>query len=441
MRRFATVPWYLRVDKPPAPAVPQFASTVDRLVYSVKQFGLKDVEVQQRERGGGVEQLVLGTGRSARHLATASMQLKTLLKTEFGVLARREGVFTANQLRTEQRRAARRQQRRRLSPTATQLDRTRPPAWVAVDTQVDGISVHFMTAERRAEISFADALDAADAVVDGEESARFDSEYPPADPARADVAGAAAAPGTAPVAAPDAVGSERARIQALLSDPLTTSAAQASEDGLRELCYAHHAEFARLDPTPDAVARFVQQCDEKCARLLAVYDEHLRPANRSILFSPGLLLLLYRMHVVPAASGVSNADALANPEYTRPLRAFAHPRCGVLRDLLIESGALRDTHVAGVLLASLAHAGEFSAFWRVRHLAALYAQSRDQLQRTNELAVALAVRSGNARAVATAVEFVDTHAAPTRDADGFYVSENVKRAMDCANQFLARGSR
>lgn len=395
LRRFSTLPWYVRAVQKPATVEPVARNNLEKIVLAAKEFGLQNIEVVERERESGIEKLVVGTGRNIKHLDSASLQLKTWLKQEMQTYTVREGVFTVNKLRVEQRRAARKLKTKRwVSQSPGKLQ---PPQWVAVDTKIENISVHMMTEERRREINLAE-LDEEMEEDDFNEVRKFSAQFPVQTKGRR-----------------------------------TYSTLAVSRDRrigvLHSLCYAHESRFKQLKPSSETRAEFVNACDANRERLLELYTTSMQPLNESILFNKTLLVLLYRMHVCPSSETVSNADALANPQFTAKLSSFNHPCSGIVRDMLINTHCLRDAEIAALLLGSLAHANQFDSFWRVRHLAALSASSQAQIQLVNELAVALAVRSGVKREIDTAFEFVRVHAAPTFSATQFYVSDTVRRAL------------
>ncbi|GMM50124.1 hypothetical protein DASB73_010820 [Starmerella bacillaris] len=404
-------PWYAA---PKVVDAVKATTNLEKIIETAKKLGIKDLEIKERNHNENVEQLVIGTGKNSRHLSLASMQLKTFLKNEFKTHSMLEGLYTANRRKLEQRRAARKQQRQRYATSIS--TKILPHTWVAMETGIENISVHFMTAERREEIDFSvDDLDS----LDDAEIKRFESVYSNKPETELET---------------ELETEAEIELQNELENELKNELKNESKNELEtkntqhnagepmwpvktgiedidevqfitDLVYEGQSEFAKLPVTDENLIAFRNLCDEKNQKLLEMYEKHMRPHNKSLLLNREMLTMLYRLHVAPAVNSVSNKEVLANPAFKEPLDAFYDPRCGPIRDLLIATGALEDIDVVAILLASLAHTNEPDSFWRVRHLGVLYSPSPEQQKSVNDLAIALAVRSGNKKQIASAYHF------------------------------------
>lgn len=152
-------PWYLAEktvtaehENPKMPSVANAPPMLKKITeFVTTELNLQDVEIVDRRQEDspiGPVIMILGTGKSSRHIGKAAQRLSTYIKHEFRTTASKDGVLSANFLRLFQRREQNRLQNKRLPI----MERQRPAkvaSWVVLDTKLGGIHVHIMDAERR----------------------------------------------------------------------------------------------------------------------------------------------------------------------------------------------------------------------------------------------------------------------------------------------------
>lgn len=163
VRAYSQIPWYVdegakqvakhRVESvlPELPSDPPL-KLESILKYVVRDLGLRDAQIldgRTRETALGPAIMVVGTGKSSRHLGNAAAQLLNWLKTEFGVSVDTEGILTANFIKTQSRRAQRRAMKQGFGERAIAERFAKVGSWVVLNTNVDNIYVHLLTEERR----------------------------------------------------------------------------------------------------------------------------------------------------------------------------------------------------------------------------------------------------------------------------------------------------
>lgn len=165
------LPWYLRdnssskqnevpgVDLPQVPEdSPESLSKMVELMAS--DYGLENVQLFDltslddhhpfSSKNHLAKYIIIGSGKSPRHIQKAANELRAHIKHSHGVIPPTEGLVSSLMSPVERRRLLR---RARKGPMATDNDYGRlPNSWVMFDTGVDGIHIHMMTPDRRREL-------------------------------------------------------------------------------------------------------------------------------------------------------------------------------------------------------------------------------------------------------------------------------------------------
>ncbi|CDK27248.1 unnamed protein product [Kuraishia capsulata CBS 1993] len=163
-------PWYLRSEEPESaiisgtemPEIPQDAPArlVQIVEYIAKQLSMEnllifDVRSDHRDGYQGSQFvgdfMIIGSGKSAKHLHKATEELNNYVKKDLDTIPSYEGLLKSSDLFTARKRYKRKLKK---SPAYALNDYgATANSWVMIDTNVDGIYVHFLTQERREELN------------------------------------------------------------------------------------------------------------------------------------------------------------------------------------------------------------------------------------------------------------------------------------------------
>lgn len=442
------------------------------LSIASEEMGLRDLVILDRRLEDeftssalGPSIIVLGTGTSTKHLSSAGKLLLKWLKNEHGVHAGREGILSSKSVKVHSRRQKKRQQRQRMvSPNSGDLQRVSP--WVAIDTKLDNIYVHLMTAERRdeidlehlgepdnsAEMLIAESLEEefsdpvqqrvptskrdlqptgrrnfssmptastreelalenlikanrSDITENSEEVLEFASNFPKF-PSLSDLKVRleffSAAASLSPVFSLKRVIKEAEFYQA--------SGHVLEDDDLEMLlssiCYHGQSYFSSLSATKENAALWKDLCDYKAQILLELYDLAFRPSGRTFLGSPRLLALLYRTFTGMSVDSTTPIAASINPTPAeKSLKAFFDSkRLHPLRYLLESTAEFQNIRTVGMIMTSLANRGLYDAFWRVVDIAILSRSSKSSSETIAELALSLVVKTGDYAQIGFAIQ-------------------------------------
>ncbi|GMG22260.1 unnamed protein product [Ambrosiozyma monospora] len=95
--------------------------------------------------------MIIGTGKSSRHLQKAANELTYFVKHELNQVPSAEGLVSTGQLAKFQRRLLKKGKK---APNYAKFDYGSPAnTWVMMDCKTDDIYVHFLTAERREDLN------------------------------------------------------------------------------------------------------------------------------------------------------------------------------------------------------------------------------------------------------------------------------------------------
>lgn len=167
------VPWYLREENTPQvqeikmselPELPESASEslFEFVRLAAEEYGLTDIKIfdlstlpEDHPKSTAVQSydkyIVLGTGKSEKHLYKAAYELKHYIKHHYNCLPVVEGMVSNSIGKVARRRLAKRVSR---GPPATHSTYgIGANTWVSCDTGVDGITIHMLTKERRQELN------------------------------------------------------------------------------------------------------------------------------------------------------------------------------------------------------------------------------------------------------------------------------------------------
>lgn len=162
------IPWYLRPESNPTINSPLNKEIIPELPnnspielknivnHLVKELGLKDLNIYNMDENNANEGsislgnfMIIGTGKSQRHLQKASDELKFLLKHEYHLLSHIEGLVNSNALARYHRRL----QRKGKAANYSKNDYgAMSNSWIMCDCQ-NGIVVHMLTEDRRKEVN------------------------------------------------------------------------------------------------------------------------------------------------------------------------------------------------------------------------------------------------------------------------------------------------
>lgn len=164
-------PWYLREDvtaglgeqkvlqlpKVPANAPEAVSKFVQLLGYD---YGIDDIELfdlntldeshDYSVSNQAADYIIIGTGKSEKHLYKAGNELKLNIKRSYGVIPRVEGMVNSAQSPTARRRMLK---RARKGAFSTDNEYGKPAnSWIMCDTYVDNVFIHLLTQKRRQEL-------------------------------------------------------------------------------------------------------------------------------------------------------------------------------------------------------------------------------------------------------------------------------------------------
>lgn len=163
-------PWYLREeaqitttpDRPPIPQVPDSAPpSVEAFLTVLSQdYGLDNLDVfdltvldplhPQSVDNQPFDYIIIGTGKSEKHVYKAGQELKHFIKHNFNQLAKINGLVNSTPSAVSRRRMLKRSNK---NPLATDNDYGKPAnSWVMCETGVDHICIHVLTEGRRDEL-------------------------------------------------------------------------------------------------------------------------------------------------------------------------------------------------------------------------------------------------------------------------------------------------
>lgn len=164
-------PWYLREDVTAGigeqkvlelPEIPENAPEavgkfVEMLGYD---YGIDDIELfdlttlgedhEYSTSNQPADYIIIGTGKSEKHLYKAANELKLNIKHTYGEIPRVEGMVNSAQSPTVRRRMLK---RARKGAFTTDNDYGKAPnSWIMCDTYVDNVFIHLLTKKRRQEL-------------------------------------------------------------------------------------------------------------------------------------------------------------------------------------------------------------------------------------------------------------------------------------------------
>lgn len=168
-----SVPWYLRPEESPAlnsplttveiPQLPDNApgSLLPILEFVGNELGMQNLRIFDLKASNSNEgaadmasYMVLGTGKSPKHIQKATSELNVFIKHNYKQLVATEGILRAGIVAKYNRRL---QKKGKKAPAYAQNDfGASPNTWVMTDCKCDGIVVHFMTKERREDLNLED---------------------------------------------------------------------------------------------------------------------------------------------------------------------------------------------------------------------------------------------------------------------------------------------
>lgn len=167
------VPWYMRSNEDttqlnpaltePIPDTPENSPECLKVFveHMVRELGFTDVTfIDLRHRSpvtiwGSDAILVLATGNTDRHIGRGTNSLMTYIKKTFSVVPSQEGIQTSGFLKVHQRRLKKKAKKMANSDETFDyaLEATRfANNWVVLDTKMNGITIHLLTPEKRAEL-------------------------------------------------------------------------------------------------------------------------------------------------------------------------------------------------------------------------------------------------------------------------------------------------
>lgn len=164
-------PWYLREDVtaglgeqkvlqlPQVPAnAPEAVSKFVQLLgydYGIDDIELFDLTTLEENHDYSVsnqaaDYIIIGTGKSEKHLYKAANELKLNIKHSYGEIPRVEGMVNSAQSPTVRRRMLK---RARKGAFSTDNEYGKPAnSWIMCDTYVDNVFIHLLTQKRRQEL-------------------------------------------------------------------------------------------------------------------------------------------------------------------------------------------------------------------------------------------------------------------------------------------------
>lgn len=168
-----STPWYLNPEESSLSSSPlaqielpklpnDHPETLENLVvYLANELGICDMKVfdmRNKINGEMVEGaydisdfMIIGTGKSTKHLQKASSELDFYIKHNLHKLPSTEGILKSGQLAKYHRRL---QKKGKTAPKYSKHDYgSSPNTWVMTDTKTEGIIIHMLTKERRRDLN------------------------------------------------------------------------------------------------------------------------------------------------------------------------------------------------------------------------------------------------------------------------------------------------
>lgn len=166
-------PWYLNPEESSISSspltqveIPKFPTdhpeTLENLVlYLANDLGLTDLKIfdmRNKATDDSTEGaydisdfMIIGTGKSAKHIQKASSELDYYIKHNLHKLPITEGILKSGKLAKYHRRL---QRKGKTAPNYSKYDYgSSPNTWVMTDTKTDGIIIHMLTSERRNDLN------------------------------------------------------------------------------------------------------------------------------------------------------------------------------------------------------------------------------------------------------------------------------------------------
>lgn len=161
------LPWYMRPEESPTissplrqieiPDLPQNSpNTLKQIIeFTANELGIINLQIfdlrniQNFENGSKdiAKFMIIGTGKSSKHLQKATIELQFFLKHELNKLTKPEGLVKKTDLLKFQRRL---KKKGKKGPNYANNDYgSSPNTWVMIDCKTDDIFVHFLTSDRR----------------------------------------------------------------------------------------------------------------------------------------------------------------------------------------------------------------------------------------------------------------------------------------------------
>lgn len=168
-----TSPWYLNPEESSITSsplnqieIPQMPTnhpeTLENLVnYLAHELGIDDLKIFDMRNKSNDESIegaydisdfmVIGTGKSTKHLQKASSELEFYIKHNLHKLPSIEGILKSGKLAKYHRRL---QRKGKTAPNYFKHDYgSSPNTWVMTDTKTDGIFIHMLTKDRRRDLN------------------------------------------------------------------------------------------------------------------------------------------------------------------------------------------------------------------------------------------------------------------------------------------------
>lgn len=168
-----TTPWYLNPEESSLSSSPltqveiptlpdNHPETLENLVlYLANDLGLVDIKIfdmRNKSTDDSTEGaydisdfMVIGTGKSTKHIQKASSELDFYIKHNLHKLPITEGILKSGKLAKYHRRL---QRKGKTAPNYSIYDYgSSPNTWVMTDTKTDGIIIHMLTSDRRKDLN------------------------------------------------------------------------------------------------------------------------------------------------------------------------------------------------------------------------------------------------------------------------------------------------
>ncbi|ODQ67812.1 hypothetical protein NADFUDRAFT_76206 [Nadsonia fulvescens var. elongata DSM 6958] len=168
-----TIPWYMRKKSENAarqqevkiqkymPAIlPENAPAELKplLKFMISELGVEDIKVfdlrnnEEPMAFGGNSITILANGKSDRHLIKAGLGLHKWVKETYEVVPYTEGIIRKGAMLLTQRRLKKKAKKALRGPDSAEVLAAPSSEWILLETKLSGISVHFLSAEKRQEL-------------------------------------------------------------------------------------------------------------------------------------------------------------------------------------------------------------------------------------------------------------------------------------------------